>query len=915
MDAIATRPPGDDPMNEDVPHAAAVDGFSRWELLERLLTEVVERHEPQAARVLRGQATTENLAPRALARALQAQGILFQLLAIAEQNRDMRNRRELERERGRETVKGTFAAVFAKAAAGRVSGEQIRELLQSIRIRPVITAHPTEAKRVTVLERHRRIYLRLFDLESPRWTQRERDELVRSLRDEIELLWLTGELKLEKPSVAQEVAWGLYFFNENLFDVVPQLLAKAQSAVEQSFADAQFEVPLFFQFGSWIGGDRDGNPYVTSEVTRDTVWSNRMVSLNRYRQRLSDLIRNLSIAEHALPLPPAFLETLRERLAELPDGPALAARNAGEPFRQFLAAMASRLEQTARDSLQHRPTFDATGYANADQMVADLDLMISALTEAGAGELARSVVLPFRREVGVFRFSTVRLDIRENTIRMNQALAAVFRATQQREPPGAETAEWKQWLLAELATPREELLEPQLLAADARETLQTFRTIAQLRQQVDRQAFGALILSMTHSATDVLGVYLMAKLSGLFPDLRAVERCTLPIVPLLETIADLRRAPSILKELLSVPLVQRSLHGQGGVQEVMIGYSDSNKDGGYFAANWELAKAQTALSRLGREHGITITFFHGRGGSVSRGGAPTGRAIAAAPAGSIKRQFRVTEQGEVVSFKYANRGTAAYQVELLAASVIEHALVSERERALIPVHEFDEAMESLSGLSWTAYHDLMRTEGMLEYLTAASPLEELALLNIGSRPARRTQAKTLSDLRAIPWVFAWTQNRHLITGWYGVGSALKAFLDVRRESGLDLLRRMFRDARPFRVIMDEVEKTLLQVDLDLARSYAELVDDPGLRDSIFGRVEREYRLTCEMALRVSGDSMIAERFPQFRRRVQRRLTTLNQVSLEQVGLLRQFRAGGDEEVRNALLLSINCAAAGFGATG
>jgi len=895
--------------------AGPADGFSRWELLARLLTEVVERYEPQVARVLRSEATTENLPPRMLARTLQAQGILFQLLAIAEQNRDMRNRRQLEREQGHGAVKGTFAAVFDKAAASGIPFEQVRELLQSIRIRPVITAHPTEAKRVTVLERHRRIYLRLFDLESPRWTQREREDLINSLRDEIELLWLTGELKLEKPSVAQEVAWGLYFFNENLFDVVPQVLAKAHSAIEQSFPGTGFEIPLFLQFGSWIGGDRDGNPYVTSEVTRDTVWSNRLAVLSRYRQRLSDLIRNLSIAEHALPLAPTFLRAVQEQLAELPDGAALAARNAGEPFRQYLAAMLSRLEQTARDCQQQRPSLAADGYRNADQMIADLDQMIAALSQAGAEPLARSVLLPFKREVGVFRFSTVRLDVRENTIRLNQALVAIYRATHGGEPPSEDTPGWKQWLLGELAKPREAALEPELLAPEARETLQTFRTIAQTRQWVDREAFGALILSMTHSAADILGVYLMAKLAGLFSDLHATERCTLPIVPLLETIADLKRAPAILKELLAVPLVQRSLHGQGGVQEVMIGYSDSNKDGGYFAANWELAKAQTVLTRLGREHGITISFFHGRGGSVSRGGAPTGRAIAAAPAGSIKRQFRVTEQGEVVSFKYANRGTAIYQAELLAASVIEHALVSERERALIPVHEFDEAMESLSGLSWTAYYDLMRSEGMLDYLTAASPLEELALLNIGSRPARRTQAKTLADLRAIPWVFAWTQNRHLVTGWYGVGSALKAFLDVRREQGLDLLRRMFRDSRLFRTIMDEVEKTLLAVDLDLARSYAELVGDPNLRASIFGRVEREYRLTCEMVLRVSDDTLIAERFPQFRRRLERRLKTLNQVSREQISLLRQFRAGGEEEVRNALLLTINCAAAGFGATG
>jgi phosphoenolpyruvate carboxylase len=896
--------------------AAPTDGFSRWELLARLLAEVVDRYEPQAARVLRGEATTGQMTPRLLARTLQAQGILFQLLAIAEQNRDMRNRRELERERGRSAVRGTFAAVLQKAAADGLAGEQVRELLRSIRIRAVITAHPTEAKRVTVLERHRRIYLRLFDLESPRWTQREREELIRGLRDEIELLWLTGELKLEKPSVAQEVAWGLYFFNENLFDVVPLVLAKAQSAIEQAYPNLDFDVPLFFQFGSWIGGDRDGNPYVTSDVTRDTVWSNRLASLNRYRQRLLEMIRSLSIAEHALPLPESFLLAVRERLAGLPDGAQRTARNAGEPFRQYLAAMLGRLERTARDSEKQRPTDDASGYASADDMIADLDRMIAVLTEAGAGPLARSVLLPLRREVGVFRFSTVRLDVRENTIRMNQALESVYRALQGgREPPPADTVEWKQWLLAELAAPREAPLDPARLPPEARETLQTFLTIGELRRQVDREAFGALILSMTHSAADVLGVYLMAKIGGLFSDLRAVERCTLPVVPLLETITDLKRAPAILKELLAVPLVQRSLHGQGGIQEVMIGYSDSNKDGGYFAANWELAKAQTALTRMGQELGVTITFFHGRGGSVSRGGAPTGRAIAAAPAGSIKRQFRVTEQGEVVSFKYANRGTAAYQAELLAASVIEHALVSERERALVPVHEFDEAMESLSGLSRTAYHELMSTNGMLDYLTAASPLEELALLNIGSRPARRTQARTLQDLRAIPWVFGWTQNRHMVTGWYGVGSALKAFLDVRGASGLDLLRRMFRDARLFRIILDEVEKTLLAVDLDIARSYADLVADAALRDSIFGRIEREYRLTCEMVLHVSGAAGVAERFPQFRRRLQRRLTTLNQVNREQIGLLRQFRAGADDEVRNALLLTINCAAAGFGATG
>jgi phosphoenolpyruvate carboxylase len=436
-----------------------------------------------------------------------------------------------------------------------------------------------------------------------------------------------------------------------------------------------------------------------------------------------------------------------------------------------------------------------------------------------------------------------------------------------------------------------------------------------MREDIDREAFGAVILSMTRSAADILGVYLLAKEGGLFADAAGVERCTLPIVPLLETIPDLRKGAEILRELLAVPLVQRSLHVQGKVQEVMIGYSDSNKDGGYFTAQWELAKAQSRLTRLGSEHGVTIAFFHGRGGSVSRGGAPTGRAIAAAPAGSIRRQFRITEQGEVVSFKYANRGTAAYQLELLTASVVEHVLRSEGEVALIPVHEFTEAMEALSGTAWSAYRSLMELPSMLVYLQQSSPLEELSHLNIGSRPARRTQAQTLGDLRAIPWVFAWTQNRHMLPGWYGIGSGIKAFLNVRKERGLELLKRMFREARLFRLILDEVERTLLQVDLSIGAEFAKLIDDETIREPIFSRVAEEYRLTCEMILAITGDSGIGQRFPRYRRRLARRLKTLNEVSREQVHLLGALRAENNAEVRTALLMSINCAAAGFGSTG
>jgi phosphoenolpyruvate carboxylase len=886
------------------------------EILFELLIEVLTRHQPQIVPLLRGGSIASDLSPELLARALQAEGIWFQLLGIAEQNAAMRRRREVERERGYHNVRGTFAQLIADAAYGSVPAERLRAILGPLKIRPVITAHPTEAKRVTVLERHRSIYRRLMDLESPRWTERERAELVEKLTGEIEILWLTGELRLEKPSVAQEVAWGLHFFKETLFEAVPALLERLDHALRHSYPDERFEIKPFFQFGAWIGGDRDGNPFVTNEVTRRTLIENRAASLNRYRPRLTELMRDFSIAQKSVALPDFFNDALRQALKDSGDAAAIMARNPGEPFRQYLACMASRLDATLARS--EAGIAQGAGYSSADELVSELKLMEEALGACNTADLAGFLVRPLRREVEAFRFSTVRLDLRENTTRITQAVEALWRAANSGDPPPIDSAQWKEWLLAGLSSPREDGRDLSHLPAEARETLGLFKLIKEMRDQVDREAFGGFILSMTRSAVDVLAVYLLAKEAALFADSAAVESCTLPIVPLFETINDLRAAPAIMRELLGVPMVRRSIRALGGVQEVMIGYSDSNKDGGFLASNWELYKAQLKLTRLGKELGVPIGFFHGRGGSVSRGGAPTGRAIAAQPAGSINGQFRVTEQGEVVSFKYANRGTAGYQLELLATSIIEHTLKSEREHSLIPVSEFDDAMEALSGTSRAAYSLLVQHPDLIEYLQAASPLEELALLNIGSRPARRFGAKSLADLRAIPWVFAWSQNRHVMPGWYGVGSGIAAFLEVRKEPGLLLLKRMFKEFRLFRLIVDEAEKTLLQVDLSMAREYAHLVGETRVRENIFQMIESEYRLTVDMLLKVSGGREIAERFPQLRTRLARKLPSIESANRQQIELLQRYRTAepNQQEVHKAaLLLSINCIASGFGATG
>ncbi|GEO98171.1 phosphoenolpyruvate carboxylase [Methylobacterium haplocladii] len=889
------------------------------DILFHALVDVARRHDPELEEVLHGRADISTFTPEMLARALQVQGIWFQLLSIAEQNAAMRRRRHIERDEGRSALGGSFAKVLAEASANGIAGPQIHALLKDLRIRPTITAHPTEGKRVTVLEKLRRIYLVLRELEIPRWTERERNGLMNELRDQIELIWMTGELHLEKATVEREVAWGLHFFDESLFEMLPEVLYSLEESLAQYYPDETFEVPAFFQFGSWIGGDRDGNPYVTASVTRETLQRNALASLRRYRDRITHLGRVLSITERSLPVPESFKKELTQALSESGDGRAIANRNPGEPYRQFLTCILRKLEATIQRNKGSRST--GADYPSADGLINDLRVLEQGLTDAKCQSLATDMVRPARRMVEIFRFSTVRLDLRENTTRTTKTLQALWKQkVGDRKPmPKEDTPEWREWLLTELGRPRNPEASFDDLPDEARETLETFALVGEMREQLDREAFGSFILSMTRSTNDVLGAYLLAKEAGIFLDTAGTEICPLPIVPLFETIDDLRAAPTIMKELLNVPVVRRSTRWQGGVQEVMIGYSDSNKDGGFIASNWELSKAQSRLTDLGKQAGVPIAFFHGRGGSVSRGGVPTRRGILAQPPGSINGRFRTTEQGEVVSFKYANRGTAAYQMELLASSVLEHALQSERETRNQPRNEFDDVLEALSGASRAAYVNLLQHDGLVDYFQSASPLDEIALLNIGSRPARRFGAKSLDDLRAIPWVFAWSQNRHAITGWYGVGSGLQSFIEIRGEQGERQLKRLFQESRVFRLVLDEVEKTLLMVDLDIARDYAGLVADEKIRHDVFSMIEAEYELTKQMVLRVSGDTELAERFPLFRDRLNGRLPTINQVSREQVELLRRYRSEEDEDrreaVKSALLLSINCIAVGFGATG
>ena len=900
--------------NDDLDSAAAAYAKEVVDLLKEQLASVIAIRKPDIEPYFAANKSIPDDNEEALVNTLQAWGIYFQLLNIAEENTGMRRRRQTESHLGLEFVPGTFDKVFHDAKERGVSADEIQSLINRAHIRPTITAHPTEAKRVTVLEIHRRIYVLLYRLEGSRWTPRERQEFKELLKNEVDLLWLTGELRLEKPSVQDEVAWGLHFFEQTLYKRVSELLDRLESAISTNYPDHKFDHKPFFRFGCWIGGDRDGNPFVTNDVTYNTLQSNRQAALMHYGEQLADLIEHLSVSEYTISLSDEFRNHLTAMAESLGDAEGILGRNPGEVFRQYGSCLLTKIEATYHDSIDR--------YESADDFINDLRLMEKALHDANCGHLAKTLVKPIRREAQAFRFCTVRLDLRENSQTVNHALQSIWSALHGgSEAPALESQEWADWLREELARPLKVLPEFITLDDSAQSTFGLFRLVRQAWNDFDEEAFGCFILSMTQSVEDILGVYLLAKYAGIFGDEEAVEYCRLPIVPLFETIDDLRNAPTIMSQLLDTPLIRRSVehHGEMISQEVMIGYSDSNKDGGFFTSNWELSKAQTNLTQVGEKAGIPLTFFHGRGGSVSRGGAPTGYAIAAQPAGSIQGRMRITEQGEVVSSKFANEGTAEYQMELLAASVMEHSLKSMNEQELKTKAEYDQAMEELSGLAYAHYRELAETEGLVDYYNAASLVEELAKMNIGSRPARRFGAKSLGDLRAIPWVFAWTQNRHLVTGWYGVGTALEGFIKNRGQAGEALLRDMFENSRLFRLIIDELEKTLCLTDMDVAKAYAGLVDDEALRDTVFSMIEQEYQRTLKCVLQITGEQELALRFKRFSRKLERRSQILRRVGLKQVKLVKKFRACKDDQEAQrelvSLLLSINCVSAGLGWTG
>jgi phosphoenolpyruvate carboxylase len=883
------------------------------ETLRDLLRQVIRAREPEVLTILDHPESAASIPDHLVEHALQAIGIWLQLMNIAEENASIRNRREIEKQGGPDQVIGSFSHAVAQVAAAGVPDETVVRVLRNLDVGPTITAHPTEAKRVTVLEIHRRIYLKLFDLDLPRWTPREREGILAAIKNEIELLWLTGEIRIEKPTVESEVSWGLHFFRETLFDRTAMLCELLQAAVGRHYPEISQDVKPPLRYSSWIGGDRDGNPFVTVETTRQALMENRGAAIERLDKRLQELAQLISISVYEIDFPASFNEALARQLSASATKSRIETRNPSEPFRQFISALRKRLAATAgKDS-------KAQSFKSIDEFIADLQVLETTLGQMKAQGIANSLVRPVRWEAEIFGFRTASLDIRQNTTVLNRVLLEIWHKMNPvsvTPAPKQGSREWTTWIAAELDKPIGFLPRFQNVSEEARELLDLLYLIRETLDGPDPQSIGTFILSMTQSADDVLGLYLLAKYCGLFSDATSRETCRIRVVPLFETIDDLRAGPGIMETLLANPMVRNSVVANGGTQEVMLGYSDSNKDGGFFAASFELFEAQRRLIKVGRDQAVPISFFHGRGGSVSRGGAPTGRAIAAQPAGTINGHMRVTEQGEVVSLKFANRGTALNNLEVLTSSVLLHTMKSADAPELRLIPQQQEAVEDIARLSFKAYRKLAEDPGLITYFQTASPVEELALLKIGSRPSRRFGAKGISDLRAIPWVFAWSQNRHLLTGWYGLGYALDDFISARGGDGMKLLRAMFVKSPGFRLAVDEVEKSLYLADMDVAERYAELVPSRNDAERLFALIRHEHKRASKVILELTQAKVLCERFQGFRRRFDRVRPMVDQANLWQVKLLKETRGDKSKDALNMpLLMTMNCVAAGLGWTG
>lgn len=905
--------------------------YEDLEFLLLSLKSVLEKNgEPEMAAAIPWIGERDPVVDEITPKHIQLYSMIFHLVNMVEINAAVQSRRAKE-EDSLNSINGLWGINFKELVDAGLSQQQIMEALREVMIEPVLTAHPTEAKRATVLEHHRELYVLLVRRENTMYTSHE----IRHVDHNIELalyrLWKTGEIYLEKPDIQDELRNILHYLVNVFPEVISILDRRMLQAVQCNGMDLEeFCTSHSFprvRFGDWVGGDRDGHPLVTAEVTRDTLLQLRLNAFVVIRRKLIRLAQrtsfSLDLEDADRPLQERIAEMLEETGAK---GREVIERNRGEVFRQFISLMLHKLPV---ESIRGHATklLDVEGaYVHSRQLKDDLALLQASLIGYGAKGIALDDVITVIRVVESFGFHLASLDIRQNSAFHDKAIEQLLEASNASETDFGSWSEEKriEFLNRELRSARPFTALKAELGPEAKAVVECYRVIAEHTRTFGTNCIGSFIVSMTRSVSDLLAVYLLAREVGLTEMTPEGQCCEIPVVPLLETIDDLENGTEILREFLAHPVTRRTLvHLQQRegtrqpVQQVMVGYSDSNKDGGILASQWNLYKAQYALSEVGQEAGVKIRFFHGKGGSISRGAGPTHYFIKALPHGAPNGDIRLTEQGETIAQKYGNPVNAAYNLELLAANALSKTLLDQQgERAF---HPLADVIGWLAEASQQHYDRMRNEEGFITFFRQATPIDAIEMSKIGSRPAKRTGMNTLDDLRAIPWVFSWSQARVYMTSWFGVGSALEKLKNENPE-GYKTLHASIKSDAFVRYVFTNVDTSLAASDEDIFRLYLNLVEDDALREKFSAILLDELALT-RAHLKVILNRPIEERRRNHHYSNLLRASLMKPLHQKQVQLLREWRrqkADGeavDEEIQTELLMTINALSGAMRNTG
>ena len=848
-----------------------------------------------------------------LRRIVRAFSVYFQLVNIAERYHRVRRRRQYESAPDNPPQRASVASALARLKSEGLEKEALRSVLEEMSVGLVMTAHPTEAMRRSIRRKHVRIGEMLEAMESPDLTWKEQRRLKEDLAEEITVLWQTEELRFRRPEVNQEIERTLLFFENPLISATLEAYREFEDELSRQFPEDTPRLGRVLEFGSWVGGDQDGNPFVEPEMITTALGLHREIIIERHLDSVMWLADHMSQSAGIVAVSEDLCRSVGRDEGLIPG---LVGRyrevDPNEVYRRKLLLMSERLR------LALGQTGAPSAYAGASEFLDDLFTIRDSLLQNGGMRVAEGRLRDLIRQAEVFGFHLAKLDVRQESSTVVRAVAHLVSAGTGEDLLAMDEAARAALLRRLLADPGLSLPEPEDVSEETRKVLETFGRIRRAKEEHSGTPVETFILSMARNASDVLCVQLLARRVGL---LEVDERggCTanhLRVTPLFETVEDLGRAPEVLGHLLEDPFYRSSLTESDDLQEIMLGYSDSGKDAGYVTSNWTLYKAQGLLCSVARKHGVNLRLFHGRGGSAGRGGGPSYQAIMAQPPHTLQGRIRITEQGEVISFKYSMRGLARRNLDTVLAAVLE---ASADETPDEPEPLWVEVMEGLSAKAREAYRNLVYgDQDFLAFFSEASPIGELSLLNMGSRPARRVQNPAVDSLRAIPWVFAWTQNRFLLPSWYGAGTALGGYAST--EQGLAVLREMYVGWPFFRTLVDFMQMTLAKSDLRIAEHYTSLVSDPATRCRLWTRISEEHADCVRAILLITENENLLDDSPVLQRSIRLRNPYVDPLSYVQVALLRRLRALPEssqerEGVLNTLLLSISGVSSGMLNTG